>query len=319
MAAGRQQVAATTTVGTGPVDNADQLRDGLEKLIADPKGSCVMIAIGQKGSGKSFTCLKLLRHALENGYVDKAFLIAPTARFEAADSYAWCDPKRVYIITTYSPALIFQLLHRRDNGEDCSRVALFIDDMAAGDGQTLGQDQNFAALMAIARHVRLGLLLMAHHSCTGAHVLSPIIRQLATHCLLTRISSRKLVESVYDEWVSLSPAWSNFREFAAWFTQITREGPGSGVILDVGGKTPDTLSWSFKNWWKECAPDVPPRQPHAAAKPAPKPRARSDSSSSDDDRRPARRPVPAGPSAPTGGGVGGAVGRLAAGLARAVM
>lgn len=243
----------------GPVDAGDALRDSLAAHIADPKGAVVMLAVGSKGSGKTHFCLRFLRHALESGAIDKLFLIAPTAKFEASDSYAWADPKRVFIFTQYVPVLTHMLLHRRDKGEEVSRVALFVDDMAAADGQLLWRDDNFSALVAIARHVRVNIVL-AHHAVTGGHCLPTFLRQNLSHTLLTRIASKKLLEQVYEEWLGLNKAWTSFRSFASWFCRLTDAGagPGTGLLVDVAGKQPGSLSWSVKTWWPECAPDVPP-------------------------------------------------------------
>ena len=247
------------------------MRDGVERQVADPRGAVVLLAVGSKGSGKTHFCLRFLRHSLETGAVDKLFLIAPTAKFEAADSYRWADPGRVFVVEQYSPALIHSLLHRADGGREVSRVALFVDDLAAADGTLLWKDPNFSALVSIARHVKVNIVL-AHHSVTGGHCLPTFVRQNLTHCFLTRIASKKLLEACFDEWLGLNKAWANFRQFVPWMTELTEAGPGSGVLVDVAGRTPGLLTWTTKDWWAECAPDVPPKKPPAKTAPPPKPR-----------------------------------------------
>lgn len=270
-----------------PVDKGDELRSSLEEHIADKKGAVVLLAVGSKGSGKTHFCVRFLRHSLESGAIDKLFMIAPTAQYEASDSYKWADPKRVFIVEQYSPALIWHLRHRRDKGEEVSRVALFIDDLVAADGSTIWKDQNFAELVAVARHVRVNIVL-AHHAVTGGHSLPTFVRQNLSHCLLTRIASKKLLEQCFDEWLGLNRAWRSFREFCPWMTRITEAGPGSGLLVDVSGKLPGAVSWSVKGWWPECAPDAPPRAlpPPEKPVPAPKPKPADGADGAPDPKRP---------------------------------
>eukprot|EP01012_Entosiphon_sulcatum_P010927 TRINITY_DN16534_c0_g1_i1.p2 TRINITY_DN16534_c0_g1~~TRINITY_DN16534_c0_g1_i1.p2 ORF type:complete len:163 (+),score=25.70 TRINITY_DN16534_c0_g1_i1:566-1054(+) len=142
-------------------------------------------------------------------------------------------------------------------------------------------------MIAIARHLRVNIVL-CHHAVSGSRVLPPFLRQNLTHCLVTRIASRRLLEAIYEEWVSLLPNWKNTKEFVAWHADLTKHGPGSGVMIDVGGKHPQTLDSEIKSWWMEWAPDknVPAgarttaakaKAQHGCAKDA------SSSSSSDDD------------------------------------
>lgn len=302
------RTTAETTERTDPEDSGDTMREQLDAHIADPRGAVVLLAIGSKGSGKTHFCLRFLRNALEKGHIDKLFIIAPTAKFEAANSYAWAQEGKVFLFTEYFPVLTHLLLHRRDNGqEDTSRVALFVDDLAAAGGAMLHQDESFAGLVAVARHVRVNIVL-AHHSVTGGAgghgLLPPFLRQNLTHVLLTRIASRKLIEASYEEWLGLNKAWANVREFIPWFVRLTDAGagPGTGLLVDVAGKHPGSISWSVKSWWPDCAPDVPPRplpKPTPTPKPKPKPAAvtdpSSDSDSSDDDDREKKRSRRPGP------------------------
>ena len=242
----------------GPQDEsagreAARVKEGLEALWKDPKGAVVMLAVGSKGSGKTHFCTRMLRWALHSGAVDKLFMVVPTFRFEASGSYAWADEKRVFVCERYSPALVQMLLHRRDLGQDASRVALFIDDLAAADGESLWRDQAFVELVAVARHVRVNIVL-AHHAVQAGHSLPTFIRQNLTHALVTRIASRKLLEQIYEEWISLYPGFQNGRHFIAEHVERTAAGPGHGILIDVSGKAPGQLARDVIDWWQEFAP-----------------------------------------------------------------
>lgn len=301
----------------------DLVRDGLEELWADEHGAVVMLAVGSKGSGKTHFCLKMLRMAMETGKIHKLIAIAPVFRFESSQSYAWlADPKwaspakgspypgpRVVVCQRYSPSLIQQLLHRRDppkEGEpakDASRLCLWIDDLSAAADDVLFGDAGFTELIAIARHLRVHIVL-CHHAVSGARVLPPFLRQNLTHCLVTRIASRKLLDAIYEEWVSLLPNWKNGKEFIQWHSQLTAAGPGTGVLIDVSGKHPQTIAVNIKDWWSEYSPDrnIPQaaRTPAAAARTEKgkggRCRDTEETTSSDEDEgRPKRQRVPAGP------------------------
>lgn len=262
-----------------------QVREGLEELWADPHGAVVMLAVGAKGSGKTHFCQRMLRMALETGKIDKLVVVAPVFRFESSGSYKWMtDPKwekpakdspfpgqRVLVCERYSPSLIQKILHRRDpdrpGGEpkEASRMCLWIDDLSAAADDILFGDAGFTELIAIARHLRVSVVL-CHHAVTGARVLPPFLRQNLSHCLVSRIASRKLLDCIYEEWVSLLPHWKSSREFVAWHSELTKAGPGSGIVIDIGGKHPQTVASDIKDWWSEWAPDK--HNDHGAGKAA---------------------------------------------------
>jgi len=63
------------------------LEETLKTQLLDGKTYPQVLVIGQKGSGKTFFCLKLINMLLKEGPYKKFHIVSPIAKFEAADSY----------------------------------------------------------------------------------------------------------------------------------------------------------------------------------------------------------------------------------------
>lgn len=250
-------------------DESAEVKEALDAMWCDPRATPAVVLVGARGSGKSYFANKMVRAALLNGAIDKLFAVVPTLKFEASGSYAWFDDPqfkgKIFALEAYSPSLTLQLLNRKIE-EKSSRVALWVDDLAAADGEVFWADRNFAKLLVVSRHLRTCIVL-CNHSVASGSTLPCFIRQNISHLVLMRVSNRKLLETAFIEFLSLHKGFKNFKHFLAEFTRITEQGPGSGICIDLAGKAPGKAALSIREWWQDYAPEKAP----AAEKKAPAP------------------------------------------------
>lgn len=192
-------------------------------MFLEPTESPILLCLGQKGGGKSFRTMTLLMWLLRNNVFDQYFLVLPTFHFEAANSYAWLKPfeDRVFIAKEYTPEMSQAFIDRKDETippHEIPRTFLWLDDV--GMNETFRSDRSFVGLLSVARHKRLSVCL-CYHSLTSGHTLSPFLRQNVTHTLLFRVTNEKLLESIYEELISMTGHFQRFREFKTMYNQHT--------------------------------------------------------------------------------------------------
>jgi hypothetical protein len=229
----RSQLDATGSRKTGPGRPVDtitpvsppqvNLEEQLQQMFQDRSQSPILLCLGQKGGGKSFRTMTLIMWLLRNNVFDQYFLVLPTFHYEASNSYAWLRPfgEKVYITKEYTPELSQAFLDRQDEKippHEIPRTFLWMDDV--GMNEAFRTDRQFVGLLSIARHKRLSVCI-CYHSLTSGHTLSPFLRQNVTHTLLFRVTNEKLLESIFEELISMTGHFPRFRDFKDVYNQHT--------------------------------------------------------------------------------------------------
>lgn len=199
------------------------LEGQLTEMFRDTTQSPILLCLGQKGGGKSFRTMTLLMWLLRNNVFDQYFLVLPTFHYEACNSYAWLKPfaDRVFVCKEYTPEISQAFLDRRDETvppHEIPRTFLWLDDV--GMNEEFRNDRAFVGLLSVARHKRLSVCL-CYHSLTSGHTLSPFLRQNVTHTLVFRVTNEKLLESIYEELISMTGHFPRFRDFKQVYNQHT--------------------------------------------------------------------------------------------------
>lgn len=229
----RSQLDATGSRKPGPGRPVDtitpvsppqvNLEEQLQQMYQDRSQSPILLCLGQKGGGKSFRTMTLIMWLLRNNIFDQYFLVLPTFHFEASNSYAWLRPfqDKVFITKEYTPELSQAFLDRQDEKippHEIPRTFLWMDDV--GMNETFRTDRQFVGLLSVARHKRLSVCI-CYHSLTSGHTLSPFLRQNVTHTLLFRVTNEKLLESIFEELISMTGHFPRFRDFKDVYNQHT--------------------------------------------------------------------------------------------------
>lgn len=236
------------------------LEEQLQQMFTDPTQAPILLCLGQKGGGKSFRTMTLLMWLLRNNIFDQYFLVLPTFHFEASNSYAWLQPfqDRVFISKEYTPEMSLAFLQRPDETippHAIPRTFLWLDDV--GMNEAFRTDRHFVGLLSVARHKRLSVCL-CYHSLTSGHTLSPFLRQNITHTLLFRVTNEKLLESIYEELISMTGHFERFREFKHMYNQHTcsKVDPNNGEVeKNFNGicinNAVGCLDWNVSEWFTE--------------------------------------------------------------------
>lgn len=236
------------------------LLEQLQTMFQDRTQAPILLCLGQKGGGKSFRTMTMIMWLLRNNVFDQYFLVLPTFHFEATNSYAWLKPfhDKVFITKEYTPELSQAFLDRKDEDippHEIPRTFLWLDDV--GMNETFRNDRQFVGLLSVARHKRLSVCL-CYHSLTSGHTLSPFLRQNITHTLLFRVTNEKLLESVFEELISMTGHFPRFRDFKDVYNQHTC----SEVNATTGEVTKNfngicinnalgCLDWQVAEWFPE--------------------------------------------------------------------
>lgn len=205
--------ASSALVGAHPIQV--NLQQQLLDMFEDKYQSPILLVLGQKGGGKSFRMMTLIMYLIRNNIYDRYFFVLPTYKFEASNSYAWLAPfkDRVYISTEYTPEITQAFMDRKDDtipAHEIPRTFLWLDDV--GCNEEFRNDRMFVSLLSIARHKRLSVAL-CYHSLTSGCTLNPFLRQNVTHTLLFRVTNEKLLESIYEELISMTGQFERFKDF----------------------------------------------------------------------------------------------------------
>lgn len=236
------------------------LEEQLQQMFGDPGQQPILLCLGQKGGGKSFRTMTLLMWLLRNNVFDQYFLVLPTFFYEAANSYAWLKPfeDKVFVCREYTPELSQAFLERPDETippHAIPRTFLWLDDV--GMNEAFRSDRHFVGLLSVARHKRLSVCL-CYHSLTSGHTLSPFLRQNVTHTLLFRVTNEKLLESIFEELISMTGHFPRFREFKEAYNRHTcsQVNPTTGEVqknfngLCINNSI-GCLDWNVGGWFPE--------------------------------------------------------------------
>jgi hypothetical protein len=236
------------------------LMEQLQTMFQDRTQSPILLCLGQKGGGKSFRTMTLIMWLLRNNIFDQYFLVLPTFHYEASNSYAWLKPfeEKVFITKEYLPEMSQAFLDRKDETippHEIPRTFLWMDDV--GMNEAFRTDRQFVGLLSVARHKRLSVCI-CYHSLTSGHTLSPFLRQNVTHTLLFRVTNEKLLESIFEELISMTGHFPRFRDFKDVYNQHTcsQVNASTGEVQkNFNGicinNAVGCLDWNVADWFPE--------------------------------------------------------------------
>lgn len=221
-------------VGAGGTPIQVNLQQQLLEMFEDKYQSPILLVLGQKGGGKSFRMMTIIMYLIQNNVYDRYFFVLPTYRFEASNSYAWLAPfkDRVFVVEEYTPEITQAFMDRKDDTippHEIPRTFLWLDDV--GCNETFRNDRMFVSLLSIARHKRLSVAL-CYHSLTSGCTLNPFLRQNVTHTFVFRVTNEKLLESIYEELISMTGQFERFKDFRYVYNAHTcsKVDPATGKI-----------------------------------------------------------------------------------------
>lgn len=236
------------------------LQQQLLEMFEDKYQAPILLVLGQKGGGKSFRMMTIIMYLIKNNIYDRYFFVLPTYKFEAANSYAWLAPfkDRVFITTEYTPEITAAFMERKDDtisAHEIPRTFLWLDDV--GCNESFRNDRMFVSLLSIARHKRLSVAL-CYHSLTSGCTLNPFLRQNVTHTLLFRVTNEKLLESIYEELISMTGQYERFKDFRFVYNTHTcsQVNPTTGEIqknfngLCINNSL-GCIDWEVSEWLPE--------------------------------------------------------------------
>ena len=226
-------------------------------MFLDTKSAPCVLLVGARGSGKSYAANKMLRAALSCGAIDVLFACVPVYNFEASGGYRWFSlpeyKDRIFVSETYSPSLTQKLLDRPITDES-KRIAYWIDDLAASDGEVFWADKAFQKLLVISRHKRHAWHWEPLDSIwtPDPGVCPPKHQPHLPPARLQPKAPRVGVLRVHEPPPRLPGG--DFKLFLRVFTELSAKGPGSGICVDLAGKAPGKVALTIRDWWAEHAP-----------------------------------------------------------------
>jgi hypothetical protein len=162
----------------------------------------VILSLGTKGSGKTYLMLNFLKYCLQNKIYEAYVLVFPAYGFEQKDSYGFLKEIEkepyIYIFEGYDEYISAQLLEKQENVKKREKTLYVIDD-SSGE-QVWNIDPYLKKIITVVRHLDISLWMLCHAT---SKILAPFLRANTDILLLSRITSYKLLENLYDEFVSL--------------------------------------------------------------------------------------------------------------------
>lgn len=236
------------------------LEEDLKRQLCDRSQAPIVLALGIKGGGKTYKLNQMIRWCMANECYDVYFLILPVYKFEADDSYAYLKDKRitgkakVFVAPEYGNQLSTSIMSRKDD-ENSPRIMIWLDDLAAGAYSRLVEDEAFVALISIARHKKVSIVICYHSLTSGGPrgVLNPFVRANITHLFLYKLTNTKLLESIYEEFLSLVPEFKNFNDFKRRFVEHTFVNTESEKYKSLCiALQHSQVDWNLKEWFTDA-------------------------------------------------------------------
>ena len=218
------------------------MNDFIDSLISNR----VCLAIGQKGSGKSYTLLNFLRHCFINKLFEQYILILPSYSCEADDSYKFINykDKNIYIFESYDSYISEQFLQSQSKQK---KHTLFVIDDASSQN-IWNIDNALKHIITILRHLDTCLYIIAH---AASNILSPFLRMNVDVLLLSKITNHKLLETIHEEYLSLTKEYFRIegkRKFIQDYIELNKN-PYQIIYLDLRKNIIDFEcgNWKFSN------------------------------------------------------------------------
>lgn len=211
--------------------------------------------IGSKNSGKTYTLLNMIKFCMLTNVYKMYYLILPNFKSDQhQEMYEFMNNLKkdikVKIYSSYSPLIVESIMDDQEKlhiidkklGRKPTPCFFAIDDATAS-STDISSDELFIKFVMESRHLRIYVALVVH--CIKK-VLSTKIRANIDYIMFYKITNSKLLESFYDEFLSLFPDYEKFKEFKkAYFENI--------LTKKYNGMFVNTIDMSFcaniKDWW----------------------------------------------------------------------
>lgn len=194
-----------------------------EDLVDTLLSNRVLLSIGTKGSGKTHLMLNFLRYAFANELYERYVLILPSFSFEQHDSYSFIDANRkdIFVFEGYNEMISYELMKDQKNPKKRLKTLYVMDDAS---GESVWHlDGSLKKMITVIRHLDITLWMIVH-SASG--ILSPFLRQNTDAMLLSKITNMKLLENIYEEYLSMSERYNGkegHRQFVTDFITAMEE------------------------------------------------------------------------------------------------
>lgn len=191
---------------------------------------CTLV-FGNKGSGKTFLFLNILRFLIinqkANGY-NQFHLVIPSYKNEQNDSYKFLKDlpnnykKNVFIYNKYNDLVTEMVFkkqrgsrsnHEHSQGSGNENKCLFLIDDATGSfvESFHKEDNKMTEILTQSRHLRINLVVIGHY-LSGAF--KPLYRALFDFLFVFNVSNSRLLQTTYQEFLSLitNDTYNEFRK-----------------------------------------------------------------------------------------------------------
>lgn len=185
------------------------------KDIVEKKNDRVILALGMKGSGKTFLLLNFIKLAFKLDLYDDYHLILPSYKFEQKDSYKFIKEtknKHITVYNKYHEIISKKLMKKIDPKK---RVLLAIDD--ATSQLSMVPDEFMKDILTLTRHARITIYICAH---VARREVGSMLRSTVDYVFFYRVPSDQMVEKIWCEWFSRFP---EFRKNLDGFSQFIHE------------------------------------------------------------------------------------------------
>lgn len=189
--------------------------DVLEKKFINDEDERVIISMGAKGSGKTTILLNFIKYIHKKNWYSEFHLVIPSFNksklVDGSDQYGFLrGMKNMFIYTQYD-SLISDIVLKKCDGK--KRIFYGIDD-ATSKGLDLIKDQSLLHLITTSRANKCKIWLCVHGS---KKILSPIIRANIDYLFIHKISNKKLLEAIFEEWFSM--IFNDFKDFLNFYNE----------------------------------------------------------------------------------------------------
>jgi hypothetical protein len=185
-----------------------------EFLKDNTKTGRMILSLGKKNSGKSYLMMAYLKYVLYHKVYEAIHFVCPIFSGEQNNSYDFLKTqKHILIYKHYSEAVSKAV----DKSRQTKHTLFMIDDATSELMQN--NDQTFIHLICTTRHYK-GLTLWANvHSCK--RILTPAVRQNIDNLFIYHIPNIKLLNDIYDEYLSL--LFESFKDFKIFYVKTLDE------------------------------------------------------------------------------------------------
>jgi len=202
----------------------------------------LILSIGTKGSGKTYTMLNYLKFCFAHPKMyDQYILILPAYTIEQNDSYSFIDAnqKNIFIFEQYDEMITEHFLKDQYKKK---KSTLFVIDDSSSQGM-FNLDDSLKHLITVLRHMETTLFLISH---AASGIMSPFIRMNSDILLLSRITNYKLLETIYDEFLSLThfQGHDGKKEFIRLFIELHKK-PFQIIYIDM---RENMIDFDAGNW-----------------------------------------------------------------------